>query len=265
MAIGIGTESYNAICVNSDVDYYRYKYRDYEEQIDGSRIDVSFVSPVFSVYERYKFCLLKSSHILQMKNEWMYRPDYISYEYYNTTAWWQLIMWINDVKSIEYFNIENVIVPTQDAVTLLQNESYSSGTYIDINEDKKHFKTLFSIYKPAINSLNNNKFNNVTLTELTSDIKTVQKQACLETFVMDIPTLRLRYVDLKNVPIESSLKVIVEPCIPILTKDKHYSIVQNSDGLMSRLTWDPKIINNAGLLFKLREKNKLIVKYDTII
>lgn len=266
MAIGLTTESYNATCINNDVDYYRYKYRDYEEQLDGSRIDVSFVSPVFSVYETYRFCLLKDSVIVDMKPEWIYRPDYVSYEYYSTNAWWQLILWINNVNSIEYFTIDKIIVPTLDAVSRLQEQSYSYGTYIDINEDKKHFKTMFSLYTPAINNLHvQNKFDNVTLGKLVSEDKQEKRQSCMETFIMDIPTLRLRYVDLKNVPIKNTMKVIAEPCMPILTRDKHYSITQNDKGVDNRLIWDPKVIDNAGLLFKLKERDKLIVKYDTII
>jgi hypothetical protein len=265
MAIGIGNESYNMICVGSDVDYYRYKYRDYEEQLDGSKINVSFVSPVFSVYERFRFCLLKSSNVLQMKPEWKYRPDYVSYEFYKTTAWWQLILWINDVNSIEYFTSETITVPTLDAVTMLQNECYTAGTYIDINEDEKHTKTTSTLFRPAINKLYvEDKFKNITLSDLVSE-PNIKTQQCLETFNMSIPILRLRYIDLKNVPVLSSIKLIVDLTTHTLIRDKHYTIVEGIGGRMNRLTWDPKITNNACLLYKLKENNKLTVKYATSI
>lgn len=260
MAIGIGTESGNMFCVNNDVDYYRYKYRDYENQIDGSRIDVSFVSPVFSIYERSRFYLLQMSELVDMKSEWKYRPDYISYEYYGTTSWWQLILWINDIKSLEYFDIEKVLVPTIEAITHLQNESYEAGTYIDINEDAKHTQTLFTLYKPAINNLNVKK-DNSTLSTLLAKTPEVKTQAYCETFTMDIPTLRLRYVDLQNIPIEKTIRLNVKSCSPSLIYNKHYTLINDPNDKLKRLTWDPKILNNAGLLFKLKEKDELIVQY----
>ena len=263
MVIGIGREANTMCSVSSDVDLYRYKYRDTEEQIDGSNVDIAFVSPIFSVYEKHRFSLLKDSKIVQMTPRWKYRPDYLSYDEYGTTAWWQLILWINDIKSIEYFTIDTIIVPNIDTLYKIQMEAYINGGYIDINEDEKHKKTLYTLYYPAGNNLEKIKSESSssnTLQQLLSDDSKREKIFKRNVFNLTIPMLRLRYVDLEDEPIEDSVKMIAN-CRPNLIYNKHYKLIEDGEKVKRRITWDPEIINNAGLLFKLKENDTLEVQY----
>ena len=262
MAEGIGSESTGMTSISNDVDFYRYKYRDYEQQLDGSRIHVSFVSPIFSVFEKYRFYLLQNSVRMPLERKHWYRPDYISFLMYGTTAWWQLVLWLNNVSAIEYFTIDEVIVPTPEAVDILQQEAYTAGCYLDINEDKKHNVTLFALYKPSTSNIIDLKksFSNSTIKQLVEPPKEENVVFCRDIFELDIPTLRLRYVDLKKVPVEKSIKAIAK-CRPNLVYDKHYTLTENEDGKRIRITWDPKAIENAGLLFKLKENDVLEVQY----
>lgn len=268
MAIGIGQEASVMSSVSSDVDLYRYKYRESEQQIDQSVVDISFVSPIFSVYEKHRFTLLKNSTIEQMIPRWRYRPDYLSYDKYETTAWWQLLLWINDVKSIEYFTMDTVIVPTIDILDDIQNEAYFTGGYIDINEDKKHKKTLYTLHLNPINNLEKIKLSNPsssdTLTDLISSEPKEETKFVREIFNLTIPMLRLRYVDLEKLPIEASIKMIAN-CRPNLIYNKHYKLIEDDNKSLRRITWDPEIINNAGLLFKLKENDSLEVQYATSV
>lgn len=262
MADGIGKESGSMSSISSDLDLYRYKYKDNEPQIDGSVVDVAFVSPIFSVYERYRFYLLANSKTIELPSKWRYRPDYVSYEYYGTTAWWQMLMWLNDVKSIEYFIKDKIIVPDSGAVAQIELQAYNnSNGFIDINEDDKHNKTLFTLYTPPNNNLRKiaNNFGSTTQSELIeSEVR--DTQFCREVFNMDIPTLRLKYVDLKNEPIETSIRVVAN-CRPNLIYGKHYKLVKDSEDKMIRITWDPATIDNAGLLFKLKENDSVEIQY----
>lgn len=268
MAFGIGHEAGVMSSVSSDVDLYRYKYRESELQSDQSTVDISFVSPIFSVYEKHRFTLLRYSTIEQMTPRWKYRPDYLSYDKYETTAWWQLLLWINDVKSIEYFTKERVIVPSIDVLSAIQNEAYFTGGYIDINEDKKHKKTLYTLYLNPINNLEEIKKSSPpqpnTLKELTKSNSEEDIRFVREVFNLTIPMLRLRYIDLKSVPVESSIKMIAN-CRPNLIYNKHYKLIEDNNKARRRITWDPEIINNAGLLFKLRENDSLEVQYAIYI
>lgn len=261
MAEGIGSESTGMTCISTDVDFYRYKYRDFEQQLDGSKIHVTFVSPIFSVYEKYRFYLLQNSVRMPLDRKYWYRPDYISFLQYGTTAWWQMVLWINNVSAIEYFTIDEVIVPSTEAVDILQQEAYTAGGYLDINEDAKHNITLFSLYKPSTsNIIDLKKSFGSTFKQLTEPPKDENIVFCRDIFEMDIPTLRLRYVDLKKVPIEKSLKAIAK-CRPNLIFDKHYTLIEDDDGNKTRITWDPRVIANAGLLSKLKENDVLEIQY----
>ena len=262
MATGIGYEASTMCSVASDIDLYRYKYKDFEKQIDGSNVDISFVSPVFSVYENHRFMLLANSRIEQMTPRWRYRPDYLSYDKYGTTAWWQLLMWLNDIKSIEYFTTDTVIVPTKDAVANIEQEAYLSGGYIDINEDTKHRETLFTLYMlptSNIEKIKNTPVQN-TFNELVENTTEVEKEFNREIFDLTIPMLRMRYVDLQYEPIEDSIKMIAN-CRPNLIYNKHYKLIEDNNKSRRRITWDPEIINNAGLLFKLKENDTLEIQY----
>ena len=270
MAIGIGQESSVMASVSSDVDLYRYKYRETEQQIDQSNVNISFVSPVFSVYEKNRFTLLRNSTIVEMTPRWRYRPDYLSYDKYNTTAWWQLLLWINDIKSIEYFTKETVIVPTIDILSSIEKDAYFTGGYIDINEDEKHKKTLYTLFLNPINNLEEIKLSpptpggTSTLNELIQPNNEIQEESKFvrEIFNLTIPMLRLRHVDLKHVPIEASIRVLAN-CRPNLIYNKHYKLIEDDNKALRRITWDPEIIDNAGLLFKLRENDSLEVQYAT--
>lgn len=268
MAFGIGYEANSAASISSDVDLYRYKYRESELQTDQSIVDISFVSPIFSVYEKHRFTLLKNSTIKQMTPRWKYRPDYLSYDEYGTTAWWQLLLWINNVKSLEYFTIDTVIVPTIDALGFIENEAYFTGGYIDINEDKKHKKTLFTLYINPINNLETIKQTppqqNDTLSDLLEDKSKEETKFVREIFNLTIPMLRLRYVDLQAEPIEASIKMSAN-CRPNLIYNKHYKLIEDNNKSLRRITWDPDIIDNAGLLFKLKENDALEVQYATYV
>lgn len=261
MAIGIGQESSIMTSTASDIDLYRYKYRDFEKQIDGSNVDISFVSPIFSVYENHRFMLLANSTIEQMTPRWKYRPDYLSYDKYGTTAWWQMLMWLNNIKSIEYFTEDTVIVPTSDAVAKIEQEAYLSGGYIDINEDEKHKKTLFTLY---INPTSNiEKIKNSGAQSTIDDLVNItdkEKEFNREVFDLTIPMLRMRYVDLQYEPIEDSIKMVAN-CRPNLIYNKHYKLIEDDNKEKKRITWDPDIIDNAGLLFKLKENDTLEIQY----
>ncbi len=266
--IGIGREASTMSSTPSDVDLYRYKYRESEQQTDLSKVDIAFVSPIFSVYEKHRFSLLRNSTIVHMTPRWRYRPDYLSFDKYQTTAWWQLLLWINNVKSIEYFTIDNIIVPTYDALSIIENEAYFTGGYIDINEDKKHKKTLYTLYLIPINNLDLNKNSTLqesnTLSDLIEDNTKKDTKFVREIFNLTIPILRLRHIDLEQEPIEASIKMQAN-CRPNLIYNKHYKLIKDDNKVLKRITWDPDIINNAGLLFKLKENDSLEVQYATYI
>lgn len=256
---GIGEYAYRESVIASDVDHYRHKYRDIEKQTDGTSVSIGFVSPVFITWEEYRYVLLQHSQKIHLKHEWKYRPDYVSYEYYGTTNWWQLILWINNVNAIEYFNHDEIIVPDIDSVNAIQNEVYSHNSYIDINEDFRQTPVNSALYISPLDNLPDHEVSSpATAAEL---LQEEEEESIFqrEKFTMDIPILRLKYVDLKHPPVESSIRLIAK-CKPNLIFKKHYDLI--SDGTeLKRITWDPEYISNGGLLYRLKENDILEIQY----
>lgn len=76
--------------------------------------------------------LINNSQTINMTQRYMYRPDYVSYDYYGTTDLWYLIMRVNNVYSIIKFNMNTIIVPNYDIVTSILAKSKASGTINNI-------------------------------------------------------------------------------------------------------------------------------------
>lgn len=86
-----------------------------------------YINALIKGYNTLKY----NSQNINMNQRYMYRPDYVSYDYYGTTVLAYMILYINDVMSITQFNIQNIIVPNASTVSkvLSQNKVNTS----DIN------------------------------------------------------------------------------------------------------------------------------------
>ncbi len=86
-----------------------------------------YINALIKGYNTLKY----NSQTINMIQRYMYRPDYVSYDYYGTTVLAYMIMYINDVMSVTQFNIQNIIVPNASTVSkvLSQNKVNTS----DIN------------------------------------------------------------------------------------------------------------------------------------
>jgi hypothetical protein len=257
----IGEESRLYSVLNSDIDRYRGRYKTYEEQLDGKRISISFVTPSLTIYDRFRFYILQHStkKHLTLKNK--YRPDYVSYEEYGTTNWWTLILYINDIPCIEEFDKDDILVPSLDCIIKL-TEFYS-----EIQEIKEYNSDDYnSTVKPILYSLPADNIGNLndtieelttTVTKNTLDIESSRFRR--EEFLMDIPSLRLRYIDLSTEPIENTINLTVKDK-PSFTYGKHYKLIWNGDS-HNRITWDPTIISGSGMIFRLKENDIIQVNY----
>lgn len=258
----IGTEARVKSTLSSDVDKFRGKYRTYEEQVDSSKIGITFVSPIVSLYDRYRFFILQNSEKKTLALNHKYRPDYVSYEEYGTTNWWTLILYINDIKCIEEFDKDEILVPSMDCITKLMEKSTETLPIKDLNQDDLKVYDNALLYSIPSNNLND------TLSELTSKSTTSSSgdELELETdrfkreeFTLDIPTLRLRYIELENEPVENTINLIIRGK-PTYTYGKHYVLTEGSSG-RNKITWDPDIVTGSGLVFRLKENDIVQVTY----
>ena len=112
----------------TDVDKHRRRFLKKE----GS-VTVQFVSPEIVTYEKFRYYLLKNSVKKKVEQKFHYRPDYFSYEEYSVTGLWTLLLYINDMASIEDFTKSEILVPTHSAILDIARDNQISVNLINLD------------------------------------------------------------------------------------------------------------------------------------
>jgi hypothetical protein len=113
MAINSNTNLIKSISVY-DINNYTDKY-----QIG----DYIISSPYIKSLSKYYPTLLYNSETIPMNSRYMYRPDYVSYDYYNTTSLWYVILYMNNIQTMCRFNIPNIIVPNWETLNTIMSQT----------------------------------------------------------------------------------------------------------------------------------------------
>ncbi len=95
------------------------------ERLKTSSQDYTFTSPNLWVYDKYLFYMLKNSEQIDFDPKYKMRPDYLSYDYYNTVTLGQLLMYVNNVSCIEDFNLDKVTIPSFQSIVDVCRDRFS--------------------------------------------------------------------------------------------------------------------------------------------
>ena len=119
--IKLESDSNFSALTNMDTFRDKYKFRVLVIKEDNSLAVEEIITIDLNIpfLELYRYMILASSETKLMKSKWKLRPDYISYEHYQTTSLDFLILFINNVFSIVDFDMEYVIIPSLNVVTEL--------------------------------------------------------------------------------------------------------------------------------------------------
>ncbi len=83
----------------------------------------TFPAPELATIDKHLYFLLTNSEQKDFEQKYIMRPDYLSYDEYQTVALAQMLMYVNNVMSIEEFNMDVVVVPSMGAVVdMLQDK-----------------------------------------------------------------------------------------------------------------------------------------------
>jgi len=119
--------------LSTNVDNFRSRYK--ESSYEGT-IEVSFPAGNIKTLDKNLFKLLAGSNKVTFKPTWHQRPDYVSIEFYNTTMFWQLILYINRIPSIEDFrDLETIYVPPFNLIVDIMRDKISKTEIVDLDED----------------------------------------------------------------------------------------------------------------------------------
>jgi len=84
----------------------------------------SFPSPSLITIEKNLYFLLRNSRTEIFKGEYKFKPDYLSFDEYGTVILDQLLMYVNNVKTVEEFNLQTVVIPTLDAIVSILSDDF---------------------------------------------------------------------------------------------------------------------------------------------
>jgi len=211
-----------------DIDNFKTKY---VQKSDFTK--VFFVSPSLPTFDRFRYVLLKNSVKKQMTPRYQFRPDYLSYDEYGTVILWPLLLYINDIPSIEEFDIPEAIIPDFATINELTNygEALSPIEDVDVLNAPPSKTKLEQLYSTKMVP----KPDPVITAEVT-DMPSFVRQI----FALDSTQLYNRYIDLAYEPIKESvtLKVVKttsDVFIPVYTV--HYAIIKDSSNIYKRVSW----------------------------
>lgn len=239
----------------TDLDFYRRRYGLVED--NDENIVVRFVAPQICAFEEYRYVFLKNSVTKELKPNYFYRPDYVSYEEYGTTNLWSLLLFINDIATIEEFNREFIIVPTRSVIydislDVIRREPYKE--IVPLRESIKREKARLYFNKKPI-------FKSQIQTPAQKEFVAADLYQNRETFVLSTINVLQRYVDLTYEPVIESVKLNIQNK-PNYIYGKHFSIVKGDSQLKNRLTWDPRKLTGLGLMDVMVENTTFDVLYS---
>lgn len=96
-------------------DYFCSRYK----LIDSDKnTEVIFPSFEYETLENNFFRLIYNSRIEEFQPRWYMRPDYTSFDMYETPIFWYIILFVNSIPSIEeYKNLNYVIIPYRTTIS----------------------------------------------------------------------------------------------------------------------------------------------------
>jgi len=130
----------------TNIDNFRSRYKEisYDETID-----VTFPAGNIKTLDKNFFKLLAGSNLITFEPKWHQRPDYVSIDYYNTPMFWQVILYINRIASIEDFkDLEDIYIPPFNLIVDVLRDRVPATEIIDLDEEVENHSEAryFKIY-----------------------------------------------------------------------------------------------------------------------
>lgn len=97
----------------------------FSERLKTENNYFTFPNPNLTTIDKNLFYLLRHSEEVEFELKYKYRPDYVSYDYYNTTILWEMLMYVNSVFSVEDFYLDKLVIPSMDAITFTLQDTFA--------------------------------------------------------------------------------------------------------------------------------------------
>lgn len=117
MAELITTEARENIRLPIDLDHFAARY------VTENNL-YTFTSPSLWTLEKYLYYLLRNSEQKEFEPKYKMRPDYMSFDEYGTVVLAPVLMYVNGVFAIEYFDLSEVVVPSFQSITEILKDKF---------------------------------------------------------------------------------------------------------------------------------------------
>lgn len=271
----IKTETARNAKLATDIDNFRNRYIDIDNE---NNIEVIFPSFEILTFEKNFFVLLNASQEVPFVPRWYMRPDYVSYDFYNTTIYWPLIMYVNNIYTREEFiDFDTILVPPYQMIFQLFNDRQIDRNLIPLNEFEPQSNVVNKFYrKYPLDKLEAERL------QAQQDLLGFDKNSTMAVFnteKTEIITLtanhiKNKYIDLQRIPSSASTIVVKLNNYNIAQRYNYdYTLMPTGEDLLKRISWkNSDVINNSGnssilasMGSYLRAGNKLTITYAVSI
>ena len=258
------------------MDNLREHYLDVDTTLD---LYVQFPSFDVHTFNKNYFIFIQKSRKVDFKTRWYMRPDYVSYDFYNTVIYWPLILFINNAFNIEEFkDFDYILVPPFSLILDLSKDRILDNKAIPLQDENEGLAKINSFYKQyPLDKLELERRNALkSLVDSTSinsfAIKNVIKT---ETFTLDGDDITNQYVDLQYEPDNVSSITLRINNFNIAQKYNYdYTLKYNDSDKKVRISWKTTdIIENnedeidlpASMEDYISEDDILTIKYSVSV
>lgn len=244
----IKTEAIRNSKLATDIDNFRNVYVDVDKI---NNVEVKFPSFDILTFERNFFSLLNSSEEVAFRSRWYMRPDYTSFDYYNTTIYWPLILFVNNVFCREEFvDFETILVPSFQSIFQLFSDRQVDKNIIPLVEEVPENTKINQFYKKY--PLEIMELQRLEAEKRLTGIGQVQSLGIYNTEKTEVRTLTSqdilnKYIDLTREPSNPSGITLKLNNFSIVQKYNYdYTLIPNNNDEMIRISWkNSDIISNS--------------------
>jgi hypothetical protein len=263
------------IKLTTDIEYFRDRYVD-----SNNKFTVTLPGFDIRTFDKTLFVILSKCSKEIFEARWIMRPDYVSYEFLNSTIYWPLIMYINNCYLIEEFkDFDSILVPNMDIILELARLRDVDKRLLPLEEPfrediraTKYFKN-YPFSSDEIEKIQAEKNLNGLLNNTTLSPSTVERDFSRQLTSINISN---KYLDLDEDPDSPQTGLVVyynNFSIP-LKYNFDYVIIPDDNDRLRRISWNivdilnsrtnnqPVIPTNSGIRKYIKENDILKIKYS---
>ena len=106
----------------------------YGERFQTSNGLFVFTDPWLWIIQKNMYYLLKDATEKTFDPKYNMRPDYMSYDEYGTTSLAYVLMYVNDVFSVEDFYLDVIVIPSFSSIVRICRQKFSEKDVNNLNQ-----------------------------------------------------------------------------------------------------------------------------------